>query len=174
MKKKFLKIMTCSIAICSIFPYLSSMASTVYANEDNYVSQTEIESVASEFEQLFTKGIIISGNNYTFNHDYLTNNYTSDEIQAFIHLMDSTDLSPTFSKRRKRSIGSFAVCMKDKAVSDIADMFKVGAFVSFVQRKAWKEAAKFAVSWLAKNGIKRNVAATAALLSWYGIQCAGH
>ncbi|MCK1205952.1 hypothetical protein MXZ36_06605 [Streptococcus uberis] len=64
--------------------------------------------------------------------------------------------------------------MKDKAVSDIADMFKVGAFVSFVQRKAWKEAAKFAVSWLAKNGIKRNVAATAALLSWYGIQCARH
>lgn len=174
MKKNIYKIVVYILTICSIFPYLSSTVATVYANEEKYISQSEVDAVAIEFEKLFTNGIIISGNNYSINYDYLNNNYTSEEIQAFINLMASSELSPISSGRRKRSISSFVVCMKDKAVSDIADMFKVSAFVSFVKRKAWKEAAKFAVSWLAKNGIKRNVAATAALLSWYGIQCAGH
>ncbi|WP_159583712.1 hypothetical protein [Streptococcus halichoeri] len=174
MKKTFFKCIISILTISVIFPYFSTSSSIVKANDVIAVSQAEVDAVAVELENLFTNGILINGDSYTLNIDYLYKNYTPEEVDSFIALMKSSNLSSNTINRKKRSVNSFLVCMKDKAVADIADMFKVGAFVSFIQRKAWREAAQFAVSWLARNGIKRNVAATAALLSWYGVQCAGH
>lgn len=151
-----------------------SAGTSVYAAEQSKSYQDEISKISKELEDLFTNGIQISDNSYSVNTEYLTQNYSSDEISGIISLMDESSLTNNTSTRNKRDLGSFAVCMKDKALGDLKDMFNVGKFLVFVKTKAWKQAAEFAVKWLAKNGVKRNAVATAALLGWYGIQCAGH
>jgi hypothetical protein len=147
----------------------STTEQTTFQNDAETIDQ-----VAADFADLFTSGIKISGDSYTINFDYLNSRYSRDEISGILALMEETSLVNQSSSRAKRSVASFLVCMKDKAVSDIKDMFNVGKFTVLLGKKAWKQAAAFAVKWLAKQGIKRNLAATVALLAWYGVQCVGH
>ncbi|ESK77999.1 hypothetical protein [Lactococcus lactis] len=151
-----------------------SAGTSVYAAEQIQDSQNQVDKVAKEFEDLFTNGIQINENSYAINSDYLVQNYSSEEISGIVSLIEEISLINNTYTRSKRDIGSFLVCMKDKAVGDLKDMFNVGKFLVFIKTKAWKQAAEFAVKWLAKNGVKRNAVATAALLGWYGVQCAGH
>lgn len=171
---KHSKFVCLAMALIMTLGIFLSAGTSVYAAGQSESSQEEISKIAKEFEDLFTNGIQITGDSYSVNTDYLTQHYSSDEISGIVSLIEESSLTDNTTARNKRSLGSFAVCMKDKAVDDLKSLFNVGAFITFVQKKAWNEAAAFAVKWLAKNGIKRNLAATVALLGWYGVQCAGH
>ena len=146
----------------------------VYAGEVGDHLDDEIVQVANELEELFTEGILIDGQTYSISWDYIQGRYSVDEAEAIIQFMHHSDLKGPSLIRKKWDLGSFAVCMKDKAFDDFKELFKIGTFLTLIKKKAWKEAAGFAVRWLAKNGIKRNAVATVALLNWWGVQCVGH
>lgn len=173
-KSNWVKMVIISMVSMLCFSLVSPVIASASNLDDQFISDQEINKVARELEELFTKGILIDSESYSMNTRYLKEKYTEEEISGFNNLLQASDLKNNSSERNKRSLSSFAVCMKDKAVAELKDLFSVGKFLVFLEKKAWQEAAKFAVKWLAKNGLKRNVAATAALLGWYGVQCAGH
>ncbi|RYY44805.1 MAG: hypothetical protein EON53_11810 [Actinomycetales bacterium] len=66
---------------------------------------------------------------------------------------------------------SFTQCMKAKVGKDLRSIFNVNAIAALIGREKYLEAAKAAVKYLAKQGIKRNAAGLAATLAYYAARC---
>lgn len=75
------------------------------------------------------------------------------------------DEAQTLKKR------SFMQCMKVRVGRDIRSIFNVNAIAALIGREKYVEAAKAAVTYLAKQGVKRNVAGLAATLAYYAARC---
>lgn len=66
---------------------------------------------------------------------------------------------------------SFMQCMKARVGKDIRSIFNVNAIAALIGREKYLEAAKAAVKYLAKQGVKRNAAGLAATLAHYAARC---
>ncbi|MEH3069278.1 MAG: hypothetical protein PGN15_15040 [Aeromicrobium erythreum] len=66
---------------------------------------------------------------------------------------------------------SFMQCMKARVGKDIRSIFNVNAIAALIGREKYLEAAKAAVKYLAKQGVKRNAAGLAATLAYYAARC---
>ncbi|AWB84187.1 hypothetical protein [Corynebacterium liangguodongii] len=71
-----------------------------------------------------------------------------------------------------RSVGEFLTCMRSEVTDDLKSIFDINAIAALIGREKYWEAAVEAVKFLAKQGIKRNVAGLAATLAFYGGKCA--
>lgn len=67
---------------------------------------------------------------------------------------------------------SFVDCIKSSVGDDLKSFFSVNAIAALIGQEKYVEAAKKAVEYLAKQGIKRNAAGLAATLGFYGARCA--
>ena len=64
---------------------------------------------------------------------------------------------------------SFMQCMKERVGTDIRSI--VNAIAALIGREKYLEAAKAAVTYLAKQGVKRNAAGLPATLAYYAARC---
>lgn len=72
-----------------------------------------------------------------------------------------------------RGAGTFLTCIKGKASDDIKSVFDINVVAATLGQKDYAKAAKEAVKYLAKQGIKRNAASLAAMFAYWGWQCRG-
>lgn len=72
-----------------------------------------------------------------------------------------------------RGAGTFLTCVKGKASDDIKGVFDVNAVAAAIGQKNYAKAAAEAVKCLAKQGIKWNVTAVAAMFAYWGWQYRG-
>lgn len=66
---------------------------------------------------------------------------------------------------------SFMQCMRARVGKDIRSILDVNAIAALIGREKYVEAAKAAVKYLAKQGVKRNAAGLAATLAYYAASC---
>ncbi|WP_236883048.1 hypothetical protein [Corynebacterium pseudokroppenstedtii] len=66
----------------------------------------------------------------------------------------------------------FLSCMEGKVEDDVKEIFHVNAIAVLIGQEKYFEAAEEAVAYLAKQGVKRNAAAIASVLAFYGARCA--
>ncbi|MGJ4092078.1 hypothetical protein [Corynebacterium macclintockiae] len=72
-----------------------------------------------------------------------------------------------------RGAGTFLTCIKGKASDDIKSVFDINVVAAAIGQKNYAKAAKEAVKYLAKQGVKRNAAAVAGMFAYWGWQCRG-
>lgn len=72
-----------------------------------------------------------------------------------------------------RGAGTFLSCIKGKASDDVKSVFDINVVAAAIGQKNYAKAAKEAVKYLAKQGIKRNAAVLAAMFAYWGLQCRG-
>lgn len=72
-----------------------------------------------------------------------------------------------------RGAGTFLTCIKGKPSDNIKRVFDVNVVATAIGQKDYAKAAKEAVKYLAKQGIKKNAAALAGMFVYRGRQCHG-
>lgn len=75
--------------------------------------------------------------------------------------------------RIPRSAGTFVSCIKGKASDDIKSVFDINVVAAALGQKDYVKAAKEAVKYLARQGVKRNVGALVGMFAYWGWQCRG-
>jgi len=72
-----------------------------------------------------------------------------------------------------RGAGTFLSCIKGKASDDVKSVFDVNVVAAAIGQKNYAKAAKEAVKYLAKQGVKRNAVTLAGMFAYWGFQCRG-
>ncbi|KAB3523094.1 hypothetical protein GC425_02860 [Corynebacterium sp. zg254] len=97
----------------------------------------------------------------------------AQEAAAFVGLTPAELFSNelTTDTTSFRGAPQFLSCMKSKVSNDLKSIFNINAIASLIGQQKYYEAAVKAVQYLAKQGIKRNVAGIAGALAFYGAKC---
>ena len=101
-------------------------------------------------------------------HDALVNFLGEDAANQAIKENSATGQSVS-----TRGAGTFLTCVKGKASDDIKSVFDINVVAAAIGQKDYAKAAREAVKYLAKQGIRRNVAALVGMFAYWGWQCRG-
>lgn len=72
-----------------------------------------------------------------------------------------------------RGAGTFLTCIKGKASDDIKSVLDFNVVAAAIGQKDYAKAAKEAVKYLAKQGVKKNAGVLAGMFAYWGWQCRG-